>query len=1323
MTFTTIGTNGNDTLYGTNDDANIINGKAGDDIITGGYANDTLTGGGGKDTFVFYGSDDGTDIITDFSGVGKGTNPTAAVIAEVDTIKFLDSEFTARNLLLTQNGSNLEISFEGGYNTKIILENFKLENFDNLKADGTRPAIGNILFNGFEETSITDSFDVLDANSTDTSIGIKNTVTFLNDLNNNITGLDNSDDVVNGQGGNDKINGLSGDDLLRGGTGNNTLIGGLGNDTLDASYSSGNNILTGDTGDDYLDISYSTGNNTVSGQDGNDYFYTRGVQGSNILNGGDGNDTFSLFVPYIAPSSLATQTVDGGTGDDLLTVDSDNATEGITSTFNHATDTGSIKVGTSQINYKNIERLDISGTRYDDNIVGSNGNDTIRASRGKDTLTGSGGNDTFVYDTYNSAESSYTITDFGGVGKGTNPTAAVIAEVDTITFEDSARNMLLTQNGNNLEISFVNLADLSFTVILQKFKLEDLENLKADGTRPAIGNILFSGETSITDDFNVLDADSTDTNIGIKNTVTFLNDLDNNITALDSSDDVVNGQGGNDKIDGKSGDDLLRGGAGNDTLIGGLGNDTLIDDTGNNSLVGGIGDDTLNVDSSTGKNTLDGGAGNDTLYARASKGNNLLSGGDGNDVLNASELPTIYNFIGSSGKNTLDGGAGDDTLRAESPESNSLLSGEDGNDYLSTSGYDGYRVDYYFSSSGNNTLNGGIGDDTLNAGISTGNNLLFGGDGNDDLSISGFVTGTSSGDYYNPSSGNNTLNGGTGDDTLRAEISTGNNLLSGGDGNDSLYLSTSSPDTVRSYLVTQTVDGGKGDDLLRVDYSDATGGITTTFNTTTNIGSMTAGKYRVSYQNIERLNISDTAYDDNIVGSNGNDTLSVGSGGKDTIDGGKGDDLLSVDYSNPTTGITTTFNATTNIGSIAVGMSGVGYKNIERLNISGTGYNDNVVGSNGNDTLSTGYGGNDTIDGGKGEDLLYFNYYDTSQGITTTFNATTNIGSIKQDTRLVNYKNIEGLNISGTVYNDLIVGSNGNDTLDTGYGGNDTIDGGTGNDSLTIYFNNTITGITTTFNATTNTGSIKQGTRLISYKNIEGLNISGTVNNDLIVGSNGNDTLDAGDDGNDTIDGGTGNDLLSVDFGNATAGITTTFNATTNKGEITAGTRLVSYKNIEGLNISGSYYDDLIVGNNGNDTLTGGSGNDTLKGGNGNDVFINGGSGNDSLYGGAGTDTFVFNTFSEGVERIYDFNATNELIEISIAGFISDLSPGVLKASQFTTGASATTSSQRFIYNSTTGGLFFDVDGSAGAFTQVQFAQLSPGLSLTNNNFMVFYSY
>ena len=98
---------------------------------------------------------------------------------------------------------------------------------------------------------------------------------------------------------------------------------------------------------------------------------------------------------------------------------------------------------------------------------------------------------------------------------------------------------------------------------------------------------------------------------------------------------------------------------------------------------------------------------------------------------------------------------------------------------------------------------------------------------------------------------------------------------------------------------------------------------------------------------------------------------------------------------------------------------------------------------------------------------------------------------------------------------------------------------------------------------------------------------------------------------------------------------------------------------------------------------------------------------------------FVYNSYNQGVDSIYDFNATNELIQVSAAGFGGGLSLGSLKTSQFTLGTSATTSNQRFIYDSATGGLFFDLDGSASGFTQVKFAQLSTGLLVSESNFVV----
>jgi M6 family metalloprotease-like protein len=224
-------------------------------VDIGAFETQTLiTGSNGQKTFVINRGD--TTIISDFGGVGRGTNPSAAVIAEVDRLKFQGVGLIAQNLILTQNGTDLEITFEDIADTKVVLQNFALENLDNL-AD-----LGNILFDG--QTSIQDSFDVFDADSTRDTIFNQGTVTFLNDLDNKVTGFNNSNDVINGQTGNDRIDGRGGNDLLRGGLGNDTCLG-----------SNGKDILIGGDGNDHL----------------------IGGNRKDSLTGGEGEDKFSFTFP------------------------------------------------------------------------------------------------------------------------------------------------------------------------------------------------------------------------------------------------------------------------------------------------------------------------------------------------------------------------------------------------------------------------------------------------------------------------------------------------------------------------------------------------------------------------------------------------------------------------------------------------------------------------------------------------------------------------------------------------------------------------------------------------------------------------------------------------------------------------------------------------------------------------------------------------------------------------------------------------------------------------------------------------------------------
>ncbi len=135
--------------------------------------------------------------------------------------------------------------------------------------------------------------------------------------------------------------------------------------------------------------------------------------------------------------------------------------------------------------------------------------------------------------------------------------------------------------------------------------------------------------------------------------------------------------------------------------------------------------------------------------------------------------------------------------------------------------------------------------------------------------------------------------------------------------------------------------------------------------------------------------------------------------------------------------------------------------------------------------------------------------------------------------------------------------------------------------------------------------------------------------------------------------------------------------------------------------------DDNLDGNSGSDTLYGGEGEDILLGSAGVDILFGDG-GNDTLIGGAGSDTitsgggfntYVYNNILEGGDILKDFAANDAMfddtIHVSASGFGGGLTPGAfITEAQFNLGSAATDSSDRFIYDQTTGNLFFDIDGT-----------------------------
>ena len=212
-------------------------------------------------------------------------------------------------------------------------------------------------------------------------------------------------------------------------------------------------------------------------------------------------------------------------------------------------------------------------------------------------------------------------------------------------------------------------------------------------------------------------------------------------------------------------------------------------------------------------------------------------------------------------------------------------------------------------------------------------------------------------------------------------------------------------------------------------------------------------------------------------------------------------------------------------------------------------------------------------------------------------------------------------------------------------------------------------------------------------KGIDTFNVAGT---DTItdLGKGGADILNVANGGvvNATIN--TAWTASAATFNNGTVNITTA-GQTVNLSAVTQGSNGYKITDTGGATkLTGSALGDLIIGGTGNDTLVGGLGHDTLTGGTGNDFF-------------------VFNTkpSASNVDVITDFVSGKDHLQLSkaiFAGLTTAAGAGngaVLKASEFVSSPTAThgiSTSSHLIYNSTSGALYYDADGSGkGAAVEV----------------------
>src|SRR3569833_1344716 len=165
-------------------------------------------GAGGNNTFTVAAGDNLT--VDSFGAFGTGT--TASNPGELDTLKFTGVGMTVANMVLTQSGGYVVVTFEGVPNTSVTLTSITIDQLENITNQG------NFIFAG--QNTVIDSLDVVSDTSV-TTVAHNNVATFLTDGTYTFSGKDGSNDIIRSTGtGNDVINGLSGSDHLVGGAGN-----------------------------------------------------------------------------------------------------------------------------------------------------------------------------------------------------------------------------------------------------------------------------------------------------------------------------------------------------------------------------------------------------------------------------------------------------------------------------------------------------------------------------------------------------------------------------------------------------------------------------------------------------------------------------------------------------------------------------------------------------------------------------------------------------------------------------------------------------------------------------------------------------------------------------------------------------------------------------------------------------------------------------------------------------------------------------------------------------------------------------------------------
>jgi|GEM_PF-2089257 len=1178
---TVIGGDGDDTIYGGIDgdslygggDKDTLYGETGDDTIFGDTEDDILYGGDGLDTLQ---GGEGNDTLHGDAGEdkleGNAGDDTLYGGTDKDILRGGDGDDSSYgedgdDIIFAGLGTDF-IQGDGGVDTlsyqdlttdSIVVDLTKASNQVTKNVDSKSDTIKD------DGAGVYDVEHIIGTNFTDIFIG------------------NDSDNTFFGEGSADTLTGNGGVDYLSGGNNNDTLNGGAGDDSFDG----GDQTDTVTYKDDLAGVTVDLYNSTATDGYGDTDTFTSienitgsnlkdiitGDNGANVLDGLGGDDTFI--------ATIGNDTIIGGDGVDFIDF-SDNTTL-VPGGYGVNVDLKSNSVPISGGGLYNHSISEIEG------IYGTNIRDTIIGNASDNFLYGAGGND--IIQGYAGTNVLY-----GGMNDGSvsgNDEIRGGSGVDTIFGEDGNDVLYDSQGDDTFDggsgsdrVDYRNGPNGSAGVTID---LTDQGSGFGEGTDTY-------GDT----DYFVLDSIET----------IYGSSTNDNLTG-DNNNNSIYGYEGNDIIYGLDGQDSLRGAQGNDTVYGGTGNDSIDGDAGVDTLYGEAGVDT--VRGGDGDDSIYGGSDGDSLFGNA--GDDFIDGGTGDDTLE-----------GGADADSMLGGVGDDVFIYNanvSEVSGDVIDG--GSDVTADTIYTPGSNDYDFSTATitdtevlrfntSATQTNTITDAQFNAGLTT----IDGGSGINTLNIeiqssptfnASSMTRTSLESLYlDGTSGvatNLNLTGTDGVDTIAG--GGGGDILSGLEGADTLLGNDGNDTIVGNIDGGNIIDGGDGSDTL--DYSTFSTGLNISLEGTTQT-SVTGGGLGASDSITNMENILGSSGDDVItVTQNENNTL-FGNGGNDTFnlqnaignatgnvyDGGTGTDQIHVDNT------TVFFGATfTDIEELLYNSASAQTLILYDTQVSTI---DTIVGNGQTNTL----------------DIWAQTNFDASN--SASLNATGIESFIVRAKAGIDQELTSGtgtFTLVGGTSNDTLIGNDGGDTF-LGGSGDDTIittttniasesiDGEGGTD--TLLFSDAVTTANLDDAALTNVA-----TEIVQFANLANdiaLNQDGV----LLQGGSSTDNFnytDADFDSLDSLDGGEGKDTLT--FSDATT-LSAADLANVTAVEVLSLSDNANTIDVDGManpfeTILGGALKDIITTNGGEDTVFTGAGNDT--------VFIDAAS--DTLDGGNDVDT------------------------------------------------------------------------------------------------------